>query len=115
MFFMFLSSLVFFRFSFGGAWDFVEDWSVIGSYCYDMDPCTTKADTGSTMLPPGDRHIFNGGLAWTWGDLEIAACYGIVVMVGESQNFHDATGRKYRFSTKHGVSHQLGLTLTYTF
>ena len=104
-----------FRFSVGGAWDFAEDWSLIGSYCYDMDPCRTKDDTGSTMLPPGDRHILNGGLAWTWGDFEIAACYGVVLMDGESQNFHDATGRKYRFSTKHGISHQLGLTLTYTF
>ena len=104
-----------FRFSVGGAWDFAEDWSLIGSYCYDMDPCSTKTNTGSTMLPPGDRHIINGGLAWTWGNLEIAACYGLVIMCSESQSFTDATGRTSRFSTQHGLSHQIGLTLTYTF
>ena len=104
-----------FRFSVGGAWDFAEDWSLIGSYCYDMDPCSTKTNTGSTMLPPGDRHIINGGLAWTWGNLEIAACYGLVIMCSESQSFTDATGRTSRFSTHNGLSHQIGLTLTYTF
>ena len=104
-----------FRFSIGGAWDFAEDWSLIGSYCYDMDPCSTKDDTGSTMLPAGDRHIINGGLAWSWGDFEIAACYGLVLMCRENQTYHDSTGRAYRFSTKDGLSHQVGLTLTYKF
>ena len=104
-----------FRFSFGGAWDFAENWSLMGSYCYDMDPCSTDDDHGSTMLPPGDRHILNCGLAWTWGDFEIAACYGSVLMCNESQTFHDATGSAYRFSTRDGFSHQVGLTLTYTF
>jgi len=104
-----------FRFSFGGAWDFAEDWSLMGSYCYDMDPCSTDDDHGSTMLPPGDRHIINGGLAWSWGNFEIAACYGLVIMCGENQTFHDSTGGTYRFSTRNGLSHQVGLTLTYTF
>ena len=104
-----------FRFSFGGAWDFAEDWSLMGSYCYDMDPCSTDDDHGSTMLPPGDRHIVNGGLAWSWGDFEIAACYGLVIMCGENQTFHDKAGGAYRFSTRNGLSHQVGLTLTYTF
>ena len=104
-----------FRFSIGGAWDFAEDWSVIGSYCFDMDPCSTKDDTGSTMLPPGDRHILNGGLAWTWRDLEISACYGLVLMCSESQTFHDDLGQSYRFSTRDGLSHQIGLTVTYKF
>lgn len=104
-----------FRFSIGGAWDFAENWSLIGSYCYDMDPCSTKDDHGSTMLPAGDRNIINGGLAWSWGDLEIAACYGLVLMMNESQKYHDSMGNEYRFSTRHGFSHQLGLTLTYKF
>ena len=104
-----------FRFSFGAAWDFAEDWTLIGSYCYDMDPCSTKDDTGSTMLPAGDRHIINGGVAWTIGDVEISACYGLVLMMDESQTYHDSFNNAYRFSTKHGYSHQIGLTLTYRF
>ena len=104
-----------FRFSIGGAWDFAENWSLIGSYCYDMDPCSTKDDTGSTMLPAGDRNILNGGLAWSWGDLEIAACYGLVLMDKEIQKYHDSMGNEDRFTSKHGISQQIGLTLTYTF
>ena len=104
-----------FRFGLGGAWDFAENWSLLGSYSYDMDPCSTEDDHGSTMLPAGDRHILNGGLAWSWGNFEISACYGLVLMCSENQTYHDAGGNAYRFKTTNGLSHQLGLTLTYTF
>ena len=36
-----------------------------------------------------NSHIINGGLAWSWGDFEIAACYGLVIMCGENQTFDD--------------------------
>ncbi len=36
-------------------------------------------------------------------------------MCDESQTYHDAGGNAYRFKTTNGLSHQLGLTLTYTF
>ena len=104
-----------FRFCFGGAWDFAEDWTAMASYVYDMDPCSTERNIGSTMLPPGDRHIISGGLAWGWNDFEIACCYGLVLMAGESQRFTDDTGASYRFATHNGLSHQIGLTLSYKF
>lgn len=104
-----------FRFCFGGAWDFAENWTVMASYVYDMDPCSTSTDIGSTMLPAGDRNILSGGLAWKWNDFEIAACYGLVLMVDECQRYTDDTGRSYRFSTRDGLSHQIGLTLSYSF
>ena len=104
-----------FRFSFGGAWDFAENWSAMASYVYDMDPCSTAPDAGSTMLPAGDRHIISGGLAWSWNNLEIAACYGLVLMVGEEQDYTADTGKTYRFATSDGFSHQIGLTLSYSF
>lgn len=104
-----------FRFSFGAAWDFAENWTLMGSYVYDMDPCSTKKDVGSTMLPAGDRHLMTMGLAWHWGHWEVASCYGLILMDGRSQNYTDDYGRQYYFSTSAGRSHQMGFSISYYF
>ena len=104
-----------FRFSFAGAWDFSENWTLMGSYIYDMDPCSTRKNVGSTMLPAGDRHLMTMGLAWHWGNWEIAGCYGLILMDGRPQKYSDELGREYRFTTSAGRSHQLGLSLSYYF
>ena len=104
-----------FRFSFAGAWDFAENWTLMGSYVYDMDPCSTRKNVGSTMLPAGDRHLMTLGLAWHWGNWEIAGCYGLILMDGRPQKYSDELGREYRFTTSAGRSHQLGLSLSYYF
>ena len=104
-----------FRFSFGAAWDFAENWTIMGSYVYDMDPCSTRKNVGSTMLPAGDRHLMTLGLAWHWGNWEIAGCYGLILMDGRPQKYSDELGREYRFSTSAGRSHQLGFSLSYYF
>ena len=83
------------RIGFGGAWDFHENFSLLGSYVYDMDPCSTKRDAGSTMLPPGDRHIGTVGLAWHYGPVDITLSYGLVFMDSESVYYtHPATRRQ---------------------
>ena len=105
-----------FRFGFGGAWDFHENFSLLGSYVYDMDPCCTKQDTGSTMLPPGDRHIAALGISWHYKSIEVTLGYSLVFMSSESVNFtHPYTGRKQKFNTENGLSQSAGLSLTYTF
>lgn len=109
-----------FRFGVGGAWDFAEDWTWMASYVYDMDPSSEDPNQGSTMLPAGNRHMACTGLAYTWGDLEIAAVYGIVFMKGENQKYWDADNgmteaNSQTFSTHAGYSHQAGVTLTYRF
>ena len=104
-----------FRFSFAGAWDFAENWTLMGSYIYDMDPCSTRKNVGSTMLPAGDRHLMTMGLAWHWENWEIAGCYGLILMDGRPQKYSDELGREYRFSTSAGRSHQLGFSLSYYF
>lgn len=110
-----------FRFGVGGAWDFAEDWTWMLSYVYDMDPSSEDPNQGSTMLPAGNRHMACTGLAYTWGDLEIAAVYGMVFMKGENQKYWrtDEYGAQISpaqtFSTSAGYSHQAGITLTYRF
>ena len=105
-----------FRIGFGGAWDFHENFSLLGSYVYDMDPCSTKNDRGSTMLPPGDRHIGTVGLAWHYGPVDVTLSYGLVFMCSESVEYtHPATRRYVKFDTENGLSHAVGLSLTYVF
>ena len=105
-----------FRIGVGGSWDFHENFSVLGSYVYDMDPCSSKPNMGSTMLPPGDRHIGTVGLAWHYGPVDITLSYGLVFMCSESVEYtHPATGRFVKFDTENGLSHAAGLSLTYIF
>ena len=105
-----------FRVGFGGVWDFHENFSLLGSYVYDMDPCSTKKDAGSTMLPPGDRHIGTVGIAWHYGPIDITLSYGLVFMCSESVYYtHPATRKAIKFDTENGISHAAGLSLTYTF
>ena len=105
-----------YRIGLGGAWDFHENFSLLGSYVYDMDPCCTKKNSGSTMLPPGDRHIGTLGLAWKYKSLQVVFSYGLVFMCSESVEFtHPATRRAMKFDTENGLSHAVGLSLTYAF
>ena len=105
-----------FRLGVGGSWDFHENFSLLGSYVYDMDPCSTKKDVGSTMLPPGDRHIGTVGLAWHYGPVDVTLSYGLVFMCSESVEYtHPATRQPVKFETEHGLSHAVGLSLTYVF
>ena len=105
-----------FRIGFGGTWDFHENFSLLGSYVFDMDPCSTKDNEGSTMLPPGDRHIGTVGLAWHYGPIDVTLSYGIVFMCSESVSFtHPATGHKVKFETENGLSQAVGLSMTYAF
>ena len=105
-----------FRIGIGGSWDFHENFSLLGSYVYDMDPCSTKKDVGSTMLPPGDRHIGTVGLAWHYGPVDITLSYGLVFMCSESIEYtHPATRQAVKFDTENGLSHAVGVSLTYVF
>lgn len=104
-----------FRVGLGGAWDFHDNFSLMGSYVYDIDPCSRRKDNGSTMLPPGDRHIGNVGVLWHWKQFELSLSYGLVYMVRESLTLTDSLGMERKFKTKRGVSHQVGLSLSYRF
>ena len=101
------------RFSIASAWDFAEDWTLMGSYVYDMD---CSGDQDSTMLPPADRHIVTAGLSWRClENLEVSCSYGIVLMDGGTMSTEDAAGNRYRMSVHRGLSHAAGLSVTWRF
>lgn len=96
------------------SWDFAEDWTAVVSYVYDTNVCAY--DQQSTMLPPGDRQIFSGGVSWRiTQNLQIDVTYGIVVMGAKGMHMRDGLGRNYRMECRHGLSHAAGCSLTYRF
>lgn len=106
-----------YRASIGGSYRFAEDWKFMLSYTYDMDPCRTKKDYGSTMLPPGDRHIAAMGLSWDIGNFTISGSYACVFFHPKSLELSNEYegGKVYKFDTHGGMSHAGGVSLTYHF
>ena len=104
-----------YRIGFGGAWDFHENFTLLGSYVYDMDPCSHRRNDGSTMLPPGDRHIGTIGLQWHYGNLDVTVCYGLVFMMSHDAHFIDAQGTDWKFDTHNGLSQSAGVSVSYQF
>ena len=104
-----------YRIGVGGAWDFHENFSLLGSYVFDMDPCSHRRNNGSTMLPQGDRHITTIGLQFHWGNMDITACYGLVFMMSHSAHYTDAQGNDWKFDTHNGLSQSAGVSVSYQF
>jgi len=97
----------------GASWDFIKDWSVLGSYVFEND-CSKDQD--STMLPASNRHMLSCGLAWNcWGGLEIALTYGMILMDGLGTHATAADGHLAYYEAYRGLSHAAGLSLTYRF
>lgn len=101
------------RFGFGGAYDLTDELTFMISYVYDQDPCSKYH--GTTMLPPGDRHIGTVGLGYDLGRVELVLSYGLVFMTGEALELADGAGRRYKFDTKDGLSHAVAVSMTYQF
>ena len=101
------------RYGFGVAYDVTKEFSLMGSWVYDIDPCSKYHCT--TMLPPGSRQIMTFGFAYRWRQFELTASYGLVFMNGESTYISDDLGNRYRFSTRNGLSHAAAVSLSYFF
>ncbi len=103
------------RFALGGAWDFVDDWTFMLSYIYDMD-CTDEHQT-SAMLPPADRHILGGGFRWRATDnLEFTLSYTCIFMAGgDMYTVRKETGALYHLHSHDGFCHAGGFSVTYKF
>lgn len=102
-----------YRVGFAPSWDFCEDWTVMGSYVYETDCC---GDQESTMLPASDRHMVTAGLSWRClENLELAVCYGVIIMDGKDTQARAANGELARYRAYRGISHAVGVTLTYRF
>jgi len=97
----------------GASWDFVKDWSVLGSYVFESD-CSKNQD--STMLPAANRHMLSCGLAWNcWRGLELALTYGMILMDGVGTHATAADGHLAYYEAYRGISHAAGFTITYRF
>jgi len=95
------------------SWDFAEDWTAMCSYTYETD---CSADQDSTMLPAADRHMLAWGLAWRcWRGLEIDLTYGLIIMDGKPTHATGADGVLAEYQAYRGLSHAVGLSLTYRF
>ncbi len=101
------------RLGLGAAYDITDDLTFMMSYVYDMDP--THNNHGTTMLPPGDRHIGTVGLGYKWGQFDFSVSYGLVFMCGEARDHADNLGNVYSFDTENGLSHAAGVTVSYNF
>ena len=102
-----------YRIAVAPSWDFADDWTWMASYAYETD-CT--GDQDSTMLPCADRHMVTTGLKWNcYAGLELALSYGIIIMDARPSQATDALGELRRYCAYRGLSHAVGLTLTYRF
>jgi long-subunit fatty acid transport protein len=101
------------RVGFGAAYDLTENLTLMGSYIFDQDPC--RKYYGSSMLPPGDRHIATVGFGYVWGNLDISASYGLVFMNGDPLYIRDGTGIRHKLRTSNGLSHAAAVMVSYRF
>lgn len=101
------------RFGIAPSWDFAERWTVMGSYVFDEDCCGQQE---STMLPASHRHMVTGGILWRCTDsLEFSFCYGMILMDGERTQARDAENNLVRYRAHRGLSHAVGVSVTYRF
>ncbi|MBR2981923.1 MAG: outer membrane protein transport protein [Kiritimatiellae bacterium] len=107
------------RVGFGFEYDFTEAFCGRIGYSYDWDP---SADAhGTTMLPPGDRHIVGFGIGYKiLEDLRIDLGYNFIMMESETrmmaaQDSSNGAERIFRFECDNSYSHIASVSLTYSF
>ena len=106
------------RVGFGFEYDFTDDFCGRIGYTYDLDP--SHKNHGTTMLPPGDRHIIGFGIGYKILDnLRIDLGYNFIIMESTTRNMHmEIPGRgqiPYKFQTDNAYSHIASVSLSYSF
>ena len=107
------------RVGFGFEYDFTDAFCGRIGYTYDWDP---SADGhGTTMLPPGDRHIVGFGVGYKlFGDWRIDLGYNFIMMESETRMLtamNPMTGaeQSYRFQCDNSYSHLVSASISYSF
>jgi long-chain fatty acid transport protein len=97
------------RLGFGFEYDFTKNFSGRIGYSYDWDP---SADAhGTTMLPPGDRHIVGFGVGYKFLDnWRIDLGYNFIIMESESRMVEG-----HKLQCDNSYSHIASASVTYTF
>lgn len=107
------------RVGFGFEYDFTESLTGGVGYTFDLDP--SHKNYGTTMLPPGDRHIIGFGLGYRFLDnWSVNLAYNFIIMEATTRNMHGmdaSTGaeRMFRFETDNSYSHIVSASVSYTF
>lgn len=97
------------RVGFGFEYDFTGNFTGRIGYFYDWDPSSEA--NGTTMLPPGDRHIIGFGLGYKFLDnWRIDLGYNFIIMESESRTIEN-----HDFECDNSFSHIASATLSYTF
>ena len=105
------------RFGFGTEYDINDSFCVRGGYVFDTDP---SGIGGTTMLPPGDRHILCSGFGWhITKELRLDVGYSFIIMEGHEREvelkYGGATYAKHHFACRNSFSHIISMGLTYNF
>jgi long-chain fatty acid transport protein len=97
------------RLGFGFEYDFTKSFTGRIGYSYDWDP---SADShGTTMLPPGDRHIVGFGIGYKFFDnWRLDLGYNFIMMESESRMIG-----AQKFQCDNSYSHIASASVTYTF
>ena len=105
------------RLGFGFEYDFTKNFSGRIGYSYDWDPSAEAH--GTTMLPPGDRHIVGFGVGYKFLDnWRVDLGYNFIIMESESRMISDETGfgrPTRKMQCDNSYSHIASASVTYTF
>lgn len=97
------------RLGFGFEYDFTKNFSGRIGYSYDWDPSAEAH--GTTMLPPGDRHIVGFGVGYKFFDSwRIDLGYNFIIMESESRMVEG-----HKMQCDNSYSHIASASVTYTF
>ena len=101
------------RLNFGGEYLLNDTWALRGGYAYDQSP--TNSNYMDTLVPVGDRHLFNIGCGYkrnNWGvDLSYTYLLGMKMSGTGKTLLGDNTPMKFT----DGDSHMIGMTFKYAF
>ncbi len=108
------------RVGFGFEYDFTDDFCGRIGYTYDLDP--SHKNHGTTMLPPGDRHIIGFGIGYKILDnLRIDLGYNFIIMESTTRELYkknailDTPVDAHKFQTDNAYSHVAAVSLSYSF
>ncbi len=101
------------RIGFGFEYDFTDSFTGRIGYSFDFDPSSDVY--GTTMLPPGDRHIVGFGIGYKFlDDWRIDLGYNFIMMESETRYIGEG-GHTSKFQSDNGYSHIASASLTYSF
>ena len=107
------------RFGYGMEYDVTDDVAVRLGYVHDRDP---SGKYGTTMLPPGDRHIIGTGFGWNITEnLRWDVGYNFIIMHSSERTLNEVnytpapTAVTKRYKSYNSFSHIIATGFTYSF